>query len=746
MNRDTLERRAARWNRQRRANAQLIALAVGLVTAAAVVRTSLVGAIGAAWVSALVAWWVMRRRTTRVTPEMIAAHLDRSCPTLEESASLWLRDASQLSLVEALQLKRLEAAWAELPDREDVGGPPRGGLRWSIAGCALAATAVAVLVLITPPNPSPSSIKSAEPAMAMAVSRAPLPAVLVEATIHVQPPEYLAQAAWRIDGLDGEVPEGATLTWTITLNGDASGISLEGLEAKIEKISEGRFRADVILSATRFYRLAITPHDGSRIVWPQLHTLKATRDLPPRVTWQEPAMARTTLDPARGRPMVNVRLAAVDDHGIADAKLVMTVAKGSGDSMKFRERELVLDRGSVLADGSLPLTCVLDLVALGLEPGDEIYFHALVTDRRKPVNNLTRSETRFVVLGGPSTEVAEPGVAFAGVNRVPQYFRSQRQLIIDTERLVADQPTMNDVTFRERSEEIGIDQKLLRLRYGQFLGEEFEPTSIGAPKEAQGIAFAAQVRGQDRTAANRAAAIDRAVEAQHDHPVVPPNDGRPKTAAEIAAPFTHLHDNAEAATLFDLQVKTSLRAVLAAMWEAEGFLRSGRPAEALPAENRALQLLKDLQEADRVYVKRVGFDSAPLKIEERRLRGELETIPKRVQVAAPVPPRNAAEEVIRAVLRGMGARSEVVDVGDSALVDERLTRAAQEQPEIFALALEVWRRRAAGLSETDQATLRTALWSLLPATDEMPRSDADGATTLGLKYRDALNTNQEIGR
>src|SRR5512132_3562118 len=41
MNRDTLEQRAARWNRQRRSNAQLITLAVGLVTAAAIVRTSL---------------------------------------------------------------------------------------------------------------------------------------------------------------------------------------------------------------------------------------------------------------------------------------------------------------------------------------------------------------------------------------------------------------------------------------------------------------------------------------------------------------------------------------------------------------------------------------------------------------------------------------------------------------------------------------------------------------------------------
>lgn len=747
MNRNTLERRAAQWNRQRASKARLIALASGLSAFAAIVSASPLAAMGVGVVTAVVVWWVVRRRTRIVTAEMIAAHLDRSCPTLEESASLWLCDAAHLSLVETLQLKRLQDAWAELPRRESVGCPPPDGLRRSIAACVFSAAVVVAVLLVPRQAASPSSITAEVPVAVTAVAtETTSPVILREATIHVQPPEYLGTPAWRIDGLDGEVPQGSALTWAITLSGDVKSISLEGLDATIDASGGGHFRGHTILRATGLYQLAITQRDGTRVLWPQLHTVKVTRDLPPRLTWQEPAASRSTIDPAAARPMVNVRLTAADDHGVADAKLVVTVAKGTGDSMKFREREVALDRGNPMADGAVSLTRTLDLLALGLEPGDEIYFHAIVTDRRTPIPNETRSETRFVVLRGPSTEIAPPAVAFAGVNRVPQYFRSQRQLIIDTERLLAEQPRLSDATFRDRSEEIGVDQKLLRLRYGQFLGEEFEPASIGAPKEAQGLEFAAQVRGQNRADANRAAAIDRVVDAQHEHPVASADDARPKTAAEIAAPYAHLHDSAEAATLFDLQVKTSLRAVLGAMWEAEGFLRSGRPAEALPAENRALQSLKELQEADRVYVRRVGFEAAPIKVEERRLRGELETIPKRAQVTASAAPSSATDDAIRSALAGMRRLTAAVSASDFALVDERLTRAAQEMPEVYAAALEIWRRRALGFSEADQATLRRALLTILPPADEAPRTMLDGSPTLGTKYRDALNSNQEVGR
>ena len=64
------------------------------------------------------------------------------------------------------------------------------------------------------------------------------------------------------------------------------------------------------------------------------------------------------------------------------------------------------------------------------------------------------------------------------MNIMPEYFRSQRQIIIDTEKLIAKRKKITDKEFKSASNEIGFDQKTLRLRYGQYLGEEFE-NSIG---------------------------------------------------------------------------------------------------------------------------------------------------------------------------------------------------------------------------------------------------------------------------
>ena len=289
--------------------------------------------------------------------------------------------------------------------------------------------------------------------------------------------------------------------------------------------------------------------------------------------------------------------------------LVVTVAKGSGEGVKFREVQRPLRR----AVGTDPRSAVygdeLELDAFQLEPGDEVYFHALVSDRRFPRPNTARSETRFLVLRAPDAATSDPVGALAGVNRLPPFFRSQRQVILDTERLIADRDKIDEATWLARSQEIGVDQKLLRLRYGQFLGEEFEPDSLGAPREAEAMALAGRLRtrsaGSPRAAVQEAA-IARAIEASHDHPVKPAGETGPATVESLAAAFVHRHDNPEAATLFDAKVQASLRGVLAAMWDAEGALRSGQPVAALPAENRALELLKALQQADRIYVRRTG--------------------------------------------------------------------------------------------------------------------------------------------
>ncbi len=746
MNRAEFARRARLWRRHRTIQAAALGAAAGLATSCLVVRPA---PAAAAVVGALVLIGVnvfLRRRAPPVTAETVAAHLNRLCPTLEESATLWLRADETLTLVERLQLGRLNAAWAELADRATLGCPRAGALRPAIA---LGTAAVLALAVVAGwPRVSGPVIVAAPAASAIELATAKIAApALRSAALTIASPAYLGAGARHVAGLDAEVAAGSLVTWELEFTGGVTGVTLTGAgprdHVSAEAVGGGRFRARTTITETRVYQLAITGADGAPVVWPEIHALKAIRDQPPRLTWQEPAAARTIVDPGTGRPILAVRLGAIDDHGVAEVKLVMTVARGTGEGVKFREQEISLEPGTVAIAGGDTFGRMLDLAALGLEPGDELYFYALATDRRTPEPNRTRSETRFVILRGPETVLTAPGIAVAGVNRLPPYFRSQRQLIIDTERLLADRPALTDAAFLERSEDIGVDQKLLRLRYGQFLGEEFEPAAGGAPREAQAMALAGTLRGQPRAAASRAAAVERAVEAQHQHPNVTDRDGRPPTFEELMAPFLHQHDNAEAATLFDTHVKAALRGVLAAMWEAEGFLRTGRPTEALPAENRALELLKALQQADRLYVKRVGYEPAPLKIAERRLRGELDAIPQRAQDQMALPEKNAAAITLATALTAMGHAAEApLTAEGAAMVDSQLVAAARERPETFIGALEIWRRRMSGLTAGDRDRLRQALWSLLPPAQEKPRRSAESAPALARDYFEALWTNE----
>lgn len=67
----------------------------------------------------------------------VVRHLDRTYPALEESSALWLRAPTSLTLLERLQLKRIDTAISRvIPEDPPPGGPPRGFLR-TAAACGM---------------------------------------------------------------------------------------------------------------------------------------------------------------------------------------------------------------------------------------------------------------------------------------------------------------------------------------------------------------------------------------------------------------------------------------------------------------------------------------------------------------------------------------------------------------------------------------------------------------------------------
>lgn len=720
MNRAALQQLARAWRR----HFWLRALVVAALAAEG-------GYLLAGWATALpmfvltAAALLAHARPWRLEASTVAAHLDRTLPELQESSTLWLREPADLGLLESLQRARLDAAFT--PARRRAQEPSSRQL------IPLLLLALALPPVLASLHFRPALQRAVEVPGARTKSAPSAPVVaapeLRQGEILVTPPAYTGRPPRRLTTLDGEVEVGSQLAWRLEFSAAPSQARLQfaGGHADLPLVAEadprwvgGQLTIDALLVYTVAEGNAGRTLSGT-------HVLRVLPDRPPVLTLLEPAKTRTEL--AAAAP-VRIALRATDDYGLGSVWLVATVAKGSGESVKFREQKFGL---TATGEGGFETT--LDLAALGLGPGDELYFHAEALDRRTPTPNLARTETRFLSLkgGGPASTTATRGVV--AVNLVPEYFRSQRQLIIDTEKLVAEQPQLADKAFRERSNDLGIDQQLLRLRYGRFLGEEAEGDLVPTPSSA----------GKTNAAGIPESMIHRHdTDSDHYHPgAAPPKDGErkdaPKDAKEVIAGFVHQHDSQELATFFDHQTKGTLRDVLRAMWEAEAFLRQAKPAESLPAQYRALSILKYLQQGDRAYVQRVGFEPAPLKVEERRLQGDITQVPRfgRSNAAAPAPEavqralgsalaavdftavrplRSAEAEALRALETALAARTD--EATEPMLVALQELRAALRDPAAPARPL----------------ALESALRGLLPAGRARPVQASERASELAERF------------
>jgi len=301
-----------------------------------------------------------------------------------------------------------------------------------------------------------------------------------------------------------------------------------------------------------------------------------------------------------------------DDYGISNAVILATVAKGDGEGVKFRDVELAFTQA---ASGEMAQTFVRrwNLPELGLEPGDEIYFRARVTDNRAPEAQVSQTPVLMLRWLAPkaSTTLLLDGIA---ADILPEYFRSQRQIIIDTEKLLAQRDQLSASAGVQRARSLALDQKSLRIRYGQYLGEEYE-SDIGLP-EANSAALDEDHDGESFAEHLAHAGDDASDHHQgHDHRDSPaPGQTTIGGLPAFMADFVHAHDSAEQATLFDNKTRETLKGALAQMWQSELYLQLTQPAVALPYQYEALALLKQVQQANRIYVRRAGFEPPALDL------------------------------------------------------------------------------------------------------------------------------------
>jgi hypothetical protein len=349
------------------------------------------------------------------------------------------------------------------------------------------------------------------------------------------------------------------------------------------------------------------------------------------------------------------------------------------------------------------LSKTLDLTALGLKPGDELYFYCRAKDSK---GQVTRTDMYIISLTDTAQLMSLEGMTM-GTDVKPEYFRSERQIIIEAEQLLKEKDTIALTAFQNRSNDLGIDQKLLRLRYGKFLGEEAEEGQPGGgPSDTTDFgAF-----------------------------------GDPTKILDV---YTDKHDNAEDATFFEPGVKQQLKATLNEMWKAELQLRTFQPKEALPYAYKALRLLKDLQQQSRSYVAKTGVRVTPLNPAKRET-GDLAGIEAPVQKATTAGgmaaggtatgdmPETAVLRIVLSVLEAV--RTDRVAVGNpaQALLEQaarRLGREAAARPGEYLDAYQTLRRMVNSGTGQDIAVIERAIRRLLPDAEPVPavvRGNADG--------------------
>jgi hypothetical protein len=560
---DLLRRRL--WNAVlRRCAPQWLAAVVPLAVAAI-----LLPAARSIALAAMIPWaiWIatdIYRWRRRVAAQW-TSWLNAAIPALEDSSTLLAADAT--TPIARLQQQRLQARIASVLTDDDYGSIARDRVRFGALPL--------VLSLIVAGAAWGYHGKQTTAPAATAVAQANKRIIDGEVYLRVTPPPYTRVPAFETAARDIQIPQYSEVRWCVRNPpaghpvvelGDGASLQVTQ-DCASKRIEESLFWRARGTSSTR-YNIRVTPDQA-----PQVAIIEPTE-----LIHIQPKDVKT----------VQLSVSARDDYAVVRASLHMTLARGSGENIRFSDREVPLPQSSDPKTRNWKKQWTL--AELGMEAGDELYFFVRATDNAPDNPHTTQSPTYTLRLPGPEAESLDSTALPSMVK--PENLRSQRQIIIDTEQLVADlqaHPNMPAATLRSRSEGIAADQATLRLRYGQFLGEE------------------SSLFGDE-----------------HEHEHEEHHSGGEKASSEIAVmkEFGHSHDMEDNATIFDPKTKAVLKRALSAMWDAEKSLRAVSPKPALPPEYKALEAIKELQAAERVYLHRTAFVPPALK-EEKRMSGDI---------------------------------------------------------------------------------------------------------------------------
>ena len=656
---------------RRRSIANDVAIAVPLSLAAAALAWRWHGMPVALAVFAFglaIAAAIAVHRARRFTAHWVVRRLDAGRPDMEDSSDLLLAAPAALGPLQQLQRARLQA---RLADETGAALVPAWASR-AIAAAWGAGLALAAAAMLWPAQ------RTGDTAPPGAAAIAGGPPQLVAQQLRIIPPAYTGLPPRTINSLDARAPIGSQLTWSMAYKPAPAALALTLLTGESHPLAlrGDSFTLSQRLDRSMLYRIG-TGERGA-----PLHRIDAIRDTPPIIRVLEPERTLTLKAPGQRRWTLNFE--ASDDYGVSPtARLRLIVTKGEGENISFQEQTVTLT-------GSGParkrrFSTSLDIAALGLTVGNDLVAQLTITDNRSPGPQSVRGPS-LILRWPPDQGVQGSGLDGMVKTVLPAYFRSQRQIIIDAEALQKVRRSLPADRFLQRSNALGIDQSILRQRYGRFLGDEVS-----------------------------------------EEPSLPTNDAAETHAIEDG----HDHDEADAGSIVDPETGKILRQALNAMFDSERNLRQGAPDKALPFAYVALRLIKKVQEATRIYLSRTGPDLPPIDL-ARRLTGDRKTLGN-PRLAPPPREDGDVDAVPAAAWRALAGSGDVQLAALQRWIDSAGSRIAD--PLALAAAIDTIARDPGCRSCRDR--LRGLLWQALATPPaQVPRRAIGDAT--GRRYLDAL--------
>jgi hypothetical protein len=295
---------------------------------------------------------------------------------------------------------------------------------------------------------------------------------------------------------------------------------------------------------------------------PLVRAVETYADTVPEVRITEPAGDQLLRAVPSGP--INVRWAARDDLGLASAALKFIKSRGEGDAAKFTSGEL--GAGSVERAGGGGREWVgsasLDLARLDVRAGDTFVFWVEARDRNPVPNNTGRSASLAIAIAGP--EGVRLNLSDLRPNEIGRFLLSQRQIIINTEKLHQERARLQPEEVRRRANAIAADQREFKNSFNDYIkiegAGEHEP-EVGGGSTPASVEDQAQEAAEERTR-------------PHDHGIEEPPQGSPSSVRDMVY-------------------------AIRAMWDAEDALSTVDTAKALVHEREALQRLKRAQLAAR---------------------------------------------------------------------------------------------------------------------------------------------------